>query len=63
MCKPMPFKNFNWSNDLTLDKLQTRIYEVDIEISKNLHNKFKDYPLCPQINQYQKIIYQNIKNI
>ena len=47
MVQSLPYKNFKWSNDLTLD--QTGIYEVDIEIPKNLHNKFKDYPLCPEI--------------
>ena len=47
MVQKLPYKNFKWSNDLTLD--QTGIYEVDIEIPKELHNKFKDYPLCPEI--------------
>ena len=42
-------KNFRWSNDLSLDKIQTGIYEVDISIPKELHYKFKDYPLCPGI--------------
>ena len=49
MSQKLPYRNFKWSNNLTLDKLQTGIYEVDIEIPKNLHNKFKDYPLCPEI--------------
>ena len=51
MSKPLPYKNFKWSNDLTLDQnnLQTGIYEADIEIPENLHDKFKDYPLCPEI--------------
>ena len=49
MVQSLPYKNFKWSNDLTLDKIQTGIYEVDIEIPKELHNKFKDYPLCPEI--------------
>ena len=39
----LPYKNFKWSNNLNLDKIQTGIYEVDIEIPKNLHDKFKDY--------------------
>ena len=38
--------------------------KVDIEIPKNLHNKFKDYPLCPEIksipennlSKYQKYL-------
>ena len=47
MVRSLPYKNFKWSNDLTLDK--TGIYEVDIEIPKELHEKFKDYPLCPEI--------------
>ena len=64
MSKPLPYKNFKWSNDLTLDpnNLQKGIYEVDIEIHKELHDKFKDYPLCPEIknipedmlSEYQK---------
>ena len=51
MSKPLPYKNFKWSNNLTLDpnNLQTGIYEVDIEIPKELHDKFVDYPLCPEI--------------
>ena len=51
MSKPIPYKNFKWSDDLTLDlkNFQTGIYEVDIEIPENLHDKFKDYPLCPEI--------------
>ena len=49
MVQSLPYKNFKWSNNLTLDKIQTGIYEVDIEIPKELHNKFKDYPLCPEI--------------
>ena len=36
----LPYKNFKWSNDLSLDKIQTGIYEVDISIPKELHNKF-----------------------
>ena len=34
MIQSLPYKNFKWSNNLTLDKLQTGIYEVDIEIPK-----------------------------
>ena len=49
MVQSLPYKNFKWSNNLTLDKIQTGIYEVDIEIPKELHDKFKDYPLCPEI--------------
>ena len=66
MSKPLPYKNFKWSNDLTLDpnNLQTGIYEVDIEIPENLHNKFNDHPLCPEIknipenmlSEYQKYL-------
>ena len=66
MSKPLPYKNFKWSNDLTLDpyNLQKGNYEVDIEIPENLHDKFKDYPLCPEIknipenmlSKYQKYL-------
>ena len=49
MSQKLPYKNFKWSNDLTLDKIQTGIYQVDISIPENLHYKFKDYPLCPEI--------------
>ena len=64
MIQSLPYKNFKWSNSLTLDKLQTGIYEVDIEIPKELHEKFKDYPLCPEIksipqnnlSEYQKYL-------
>ena len=49
--KPLPYKNFKWLNDLTLDSnnLQTGVYEVDIEILKELRDKLKDYPLAPEI--------------
>ena len=64
MIQPLPYKNFKRSNNLTLDKLQTGIYEVGIEIPKELHEKFKDYPLCPEIksipesnlSEYQKYL-------
>ena len=49
MVQSLPYKNFKWSNNVTLDKIQTGIYEVDIEIPKELYDKFKDYPLCPEI--------------
>ena len=49
MSKPFPYKYFKWSDDLTLDPIQKEIYEVDIEIPKELHDKFFDYPLAPEI--------------
>ena len=51
MSKPLPYKNFKWSNDVSLNEnnLKTIIYEVDIEIPENLHNKFKDFLLCLEI--------------
>ena len=56
MSKPLPYENFKWSDNLTLDpnNLQTRIYEVDIEIPIELYDKFKDYPLCPEIKKYTR---------
>ena len=66
MNKSLPYKSFKWSNDLTLNpkNLLTGIYEVDIEIPKELHDKFLDYPLCPEIksinedmlSEYQKYL-------
>ena len=66
MSKPLPYKNFKWSDDLTSDpnNLQKGIYEVDIEIPKELNDKFKDYPLAPEIksinenmlSEYQKYL-------
>ena len=66
MSKPLPYENFKWPDDLTLDQnnLQTSIYEVDKEIPKELHNKFVDYPLAPEIknipedmlSEYQKYL-------
>ena len=34
MSKPLPYKNFKWSNDVTLNgnNLQTGIYKIDTEI-------------------------------
>ena len=49
MSQKLPYKNFKWSNDSSLDKIQTGIDEVDISIPKELQYKFKDYPLCPEI--------------
>ena len=65
MSQKLPYKNFKWSNDLTLDKIETGIYEVDISIPKELHYKFKDYPLCPEIKDIPKnnlSEYQNYLN-
>ena len=70
MPKPLPYKNFQRSNvipsEVSLNKnnLKTGIYEVDIEIPENLHNKFKHFPLCPDIksinennlSDYQKFL-------
>ena len=64
MYQKLPYKNFKWSNDLSLDKIQTGIYEIDISIPENLHYKFKDYPLVPEIksiaennlSEYQKYL-------
>ena len=65
MIQSLPDKNFKGSDNLTLDKLKTGIYEVDIEIPTNLHNKFKDYPLCPEIRNIPEnnlSEYQNYLN-
>ena len=66
MSQELPYKNFKWSNDLTLDprNLQKGIYEFDTEIPKSLYDKVKDYPLCPEIktitednlSEYQKYL-------
>ena len=73
MSQELPYKNFKWSNDLTLDpkNLRKGIYEIDIEIPKTLHDEFIDFPLCPEIksitednlSEYQKHLNnkQNIK--
>ena len=72
MSKPLPYKNFKWSDDLTLDQnnLQKGIYDVDIEIPKELYDKFKDYPLCPEIksidenmlSEYQKCLNDKLND-
>ena len=59
MCQKLPYENFKWSNDLTLDKLKTGIYDVALEILTNLHNKFKDYPLCPEIKNIPENMLSN----
>ena len=59
MSQKLPYKNFKWSNNLKLDKLQIGIYEVDLEILKNLHDKFKDYPLCPEIKNIPENMLSN----
>ena len=70
MSKPLPYKNFKWSNEVTSDSnnLKTGIYDVDIEVPENLHNKFKDFPVCPEIksidesnlSDYQKYLYDKL---
>ena len=68
MIQSLPYKNFKWRNNLTLDKLPTGIYEVDLEIPTNLHNKFKDYPLGAEIknipennlSEYQKYLNKKL---
>ena len=54
MSQKLPYKNFKWSNDLCLDKIQTGIYEVDLKIPENLHYKFKNYPSAPEIKSISK---------
>ena len=54
MSQKLPYNNFKWSNNLTLDKIQTGIYDVDLSIPKELHYKFKDFPLCPEIKNIPK---------
>ena len=64
MSKPLLYKNFKWSFNTDLNNLQIGIYEVDIETPKELFNKFKDYPLAPEIknipenmlSEYQKYL-------
>ena len=65
MSKSLTYKNFKWSDNLTLDSnnLQTGIYEVDIEIPKELHYKFVDYPLRPEIKNIPEDMLSNIENI
>ena len=41
MSKPLPYKHFKWSFNIDLNNLQTGIYEVDIEIPEELHDKCK----------------------
>ena len=70
--KPLPYENFKWSNDITLhpNNLQKGIYEVDIEIPKELHESFKDYPLCLEIknipedmlSEYQKYLNDKLND-
>ena len=59
MIQSLPYKNFKWSNNLALDKIQIGIYEVDIEIPKELHNKFKDYPVAPEIKNIPENMLSN----
>ena len=59
MSQKLPYKNFKWSNDLTLEKIQIGIYEVDITIPKELYPKFKDYPLCPEIKSIPENMLSN----
>ena len=59
MSQNLPYKNFRWSNDLALDKIQNGIYEVDLEIPSNLHNRFKDYPLAPEIKNIPENMISN----
>ena len=53
MGKPLPYKNFKWSDDLTLDpnNLQKGIYEVDIEKPKELHVNSKIILFVQKLHQ------------
>ena len=65
MSKPLLYKNFKWSDDLTLDLIQKGIYKVDIEIPKEVNDKFKDYPLAAEIksiNENMRSEYQRYLN-
>ena len=59
MSQKLPYKNFNWSINLSLDKIQKGIYEVDLEILTNPHNKFKDYPIAPEIKNIPENMLSN----
>ena len=59
MSQKLPYKNFKWRNNLKLDKLQTSIYEVDLEIPTNLHDKFIDYPLALEIKNIPENMLSN----
>ena len=50
--------------------MQKGIYEVDLEVPKELHDKFKDFPLAPEIknipedmlSKYQKYLNDKLKD-
>ena len=56
MCQPLPYKDIKFDNDITLETILKTpddseigyMVEVDLEFPKELHNKFKQYPPCPE---------------
>ena len=51
MSQPLPYANFHWvETDIILPKIKGigRIYEVDLEYPKELHDLHNDYPLAPE---------------
>ncbi|XP_011698162.1 PREDICTED: uncharacterized protein LOC105456083, partial [Wasmannia auropunctata] len=55
MCQPLPYRDFQWVNDVTnfnvtdvaLDSPIGYILEVDLEYPQNLHDAHTDLPFCP----------------
>lgn len=56
MSESLPYSNFNWEYDITLDQILNTnddndigyIIEADIEYPISLHDYHKDYPLAPE---------------
>ncbi|XP_011706110.1 PREDICTED: uncharacterized protein LOC105461306, partial [Wasmannia auropunctata] len=55
MCQPLPYRDFQWVNDVTnfnvlavaLDSPIGYILEIDLEYPQNLHDAHTDLSFCP----------------
>ena len=68
MSQPLPYGGFKWiTDDSPMKKGKGRIYEVDLEYPKHLHQLHNDYPLAPEklavkkewLSDYQNELIEN----
>lgn len=70
MTQCLPMSNFTWLEKDVIDKLDITaisndssvgyIFEVDLNIPKNLHNKFRDFPPCAEHRAAQGSKYKKL---
>ena len=63
MIQSLPYKNFKWSNNLSLDEIQLVFMKLIWKFQKNYMINLKIIHWLQKLKIYLKIIYQNIKLI